>query len=219
MQVDFRVYLVTDRRIAAGGDLAGTVGKALDGGVRAVQLREKGLSGKELFHLAKRLRAITADFGAILIVNDRADVAKAVGADGVHLGVNSIPPRDARRLLGPDALIGCSTHNIGELRAAEEGGADFVTFGPVYGTPSKAAYGPPLGIDALADACMKSRIPVFAIGGVGVNNARETAKAGSFGIALISGIMAAANPKEAARELAETIDFATGPPPKRKGMV
>jgi len=203
VKVDFRVYLITDRKaIAPGGDLPGTVERALEGGVGAVQLREKDLPGKEMFRLAEKLREITARHGARLLVNDRADVARAVGADGVHLGVLSIPPREARRLLGENAIIGCSAHNGKEIGEAEEGGADFVTFGPVYATASKAAFGPPVGVAALAEACGKARIPVFALGGVGTGNVVETARAGSFGIALISGIITAADPRAAAAELA-----------------
>jgi thiamine-phosphate pyrophosphorylase len=203
VNVDFRVYLITDRKLAPGGDLSGTVERALEGGVRAVQLREKDLSGKELFLLADKLRAVTARHGARLLVNDRADVARAVGADGVHLGVLSIPAREARRLLGENAIIGCSAHNGKEIGEAEEGGADFVTFGPVYATASKASFGPPVGVAALAEACGKARIPVFALGGIGTGNVVETARAGSFGIALVSAIIAAPDPRTAARELAE----------------
>lgn len=205
MKVDFRVYLITDRKLAPGGDLLGTVEKALSGGVRAVQLREKDLAGKELFLLAEKLRALTARHGAKLVVNDRADVAMAVGADGVHLGVLSISPREARRLLGENAIIGCSAHNGRELMEAVEGGADFVTFGPVYATPSKASYGPPLGVSALADACGKSPIPVFALGGIGPGNAGEVLRAGAYGIALISGIIAAPDPRAAAAELTRQV--------------
>lgn len=205
MKVDFRVYLITDRRLAPGGDLPGSVEKALAGGVRAVQLREKDLEGNDLFLLAERLRALTARHKAMLLVNDRVDVAMAVGADGVHLGVLSIPPREARRLLGEKAIIGCSTHNRRELMEAGEGGADFVTFGPVYATKSKASYGPPVGVSALADACGRSRIPVFALGGVGPGNAGEAVRAGAYGIALISGIIAAADPRAAAAELARQV--------------
>jgi thiamine-phosphate pyrophosphorylase len=209
MKIDFRVYLVTDRKLCPGGDIPGTVEKALDGGVRAVQLREKDLPGGELFRLAERMRRITEGYGARLLINDRADVAMAVGADGVHLGVLSIPPREARRLLGPNASIGCSAHNAEELREAEEGGADFVTFGPVYPTPSKGPFGPPVGISALSSACRTAGIPVFAIGGVGTGNLEEVVRAGSFGIALISGIVAAPDPRAAAAAL--TGYFARGP--------
>lgn len=201
MKVDFRVYLITDRRQAPGGDIARAVAGALDGGIRAVQLREKDLPGDELFRLAGRMRDLTARHGARLLVNDRVDVALAVGADGVHLGGASIPASVARGLLGKEALIGCSTHGARELREAVDQGADFVTFGPVYPTPSKAAYGPPVGVAALAEACRTAAVPVFALGGVKAENAGEVIGAGAFGIALISGIVAAADPRGAAAEL------------------
>lgn len=201
MPVDFRVYLITDRRQAPGGDLLKAVADALDGGIRAVQLREKDLSGKELFRLADRMRELTARYGARLLVNDRVDVAVAVNADGVHLGGSAIPASVARRLLGQGALIGCSTHNGRELREAVEQGADFVTFGPVYATPSKAAFGPPVGIAALAEVCRTTAIPVFALGGVKRQNAGEVIDAGAFGIALISEVVAAVDPRGTARDL------------------
>jgi thiamine-phosphate pyrophosphorylase len=205
LRIGFRIYLVTDRKVCPGGDIVGAVGNALEGGVRAVQLREKDLPGRELFRLASLLRRLTREYGAMLLINDRVDVAMAVGADGVHLGVLSLPPGEARRLLGPKAVIGCSAHNAEELLEAETGGADFVTFGPVYPTPSKAAYGPPVGIPALAAACRASRIPVFALGGVGAGNVEETLQSGCFGVAMISGIVAAPDPRAAAAELLERI--------------
>ncbi len=208
MPVDFRVYLITDRKLAKGGDIVSAVAEALEGGVRAVQLREKDLGGRELFRLAEAMRRLTARYGARLLVNDRVDVAYAAGADGVHLGGGSIPVAEARRLLGPRALIGRSTHDGAELSAAESDGADFATFGPVYGTPSKARYGPPVGVAALAAACAAAKIPVFALGGVGPANMTETLKAGAFGIALISAVVAAADPRAAALEL--TARFAPG---------
>lgn len=201
MPVDFRVYLITDRRQAPGGDILKAVAGALDGGIRAVQLREKDLPAKELYRLAGRMRELTARYGARLLVNDRVDVAQAVGADGVHLGGSSIPASVARSLLGERGLIGCSTHGMGELREAANQGADFVTFGPVYATPSKAAYGPPVGVFALAEACRATPIPVFALGGVRRENAAEVIDAGAFGIALISEVVAAADPRGAARDL------------------
>ena len=206
MAVDFRLYLVTDRRQAPDGDLPAAVGRALEGGVRAVQLREKDLPGGELYALAVTLRRLTARHGARLLINDRADVALAAGADGVHLGVASIPPGEARRLLGRGALVGCSTHNLGELAAAEAGEADFVTFGPVYATPSKAAYGPPVGVEALRRACAAARIPVFALGGVGPENVPEILGAGAWGIGTISAVLAARDPGPAARELGRRLE-------------
>jgi len=201
MAVDFRVYLITDRRQAPGGDILQAVAGSLEGGIRAVQLREKDLTGKELFRLAERMRDLTASYGARLLVNDRVDVVLAVGADGVHLGVSSMPASVARRVLGEGALVGCSTHNARELSEAATQGADFATFGPVYSTPSKAAYGPPVGLPALAEACRRTAIPVFALGGVSAKNAGEVLGAGAFGIALISYVLAAADPRGAATKL------------------
>jgi len=201
VKIDFRILWITDRRQARRADLEATVEDALAGGIRAVMLREKDLPGRELFRLAERLRLLTRRFGARLLVNDRSDIALAVGADGVHLGVRSIPPAGARRLLGPDALVGCSTHSLQELRDAVSGGADYVTFGPVYATPSKASYGPPVGTETLSRACRESPVPVFALGGVGTEQVGETLRSGAFGIALISGISAAPDPRAAAGEL------------------
>ena len=207
VEADFRLYLITDRRLVAGGDLPAAVERALGGGAWAVQLREKDLPARQLYDLARELRAITFRYGAKLLINDRVDVALAAGADGVHLGGASIPPGEARRLLGPKALIGCSTHSAEEAAEAEAGGADFVTFGPVYATPSKAAHGPPVGVEALRHACAAARVPVFALGGVGPRNAGEVVAAGAYGVAAISAVFAAEDPGEAAadfgRRLAE----------------
>ncbi len=210
MKADFRLYLVTDRRRARESDLPAAVERALEGGVRGVQLREKDLSGRELYGLAVVLRALTSRYGARLLVNDRVDVALAAGADGVHLGVASIPPAEARRLLGPGALIGCSAHDLRELAAAEEGGADFATFGPVYATPSKASFGPPVGVEAFRRACEAARIPLFALGGVGAGNAREVLAAGAWGIGAIGAILGAPDPSAAARELGRCIEGTAG---------
>jgi thiamine-phosphate pyrophosphorylase len=206
--VDFRVCLVTDRKQTPGEAIVPVGVEALRGGIRAVQLREKDLPALDLLRLARELREATAQHGARLLVNDRVDVAMAAGADGVHLGVSSLPAREARRLLGPSALVGCSTHTLRELADAEEGGADFVTFGPVFFTPSKAAYGPPVGLPALAAACRAARIPVFALGGVGVGNVEEVLSAGAYGAAMVSGVIAAPDPRAAASAL--TARFADG---------
>jgi len=201
VKVDFRVYLITDRKQAPEGDILRVVSEALEGGLRAVQLREKDLPGLELFRLAERMRDMTKRYGARLLINDRADVALAVGADGVHLGTASIPASVARTLLGEGALIGCSTHNARELSEAAAQRADFVTFGPVYETPSKAAYGPPAGVAALAEACRGAAVPVFALGGVKAGNVAEVIGAGAFGVAMISEVVAAPDPRRAAADL------------------
>ncbi len=199
--IDFNLYLITDRHQTNGRGLAETVEEALKGGVRAVQLREKDLSSRELYEFAYNLRKLTARYGARLFINDRVDIALAVDADGVHLGGQSIPIYKVRAILGEKRLIGVSCHNQVSAITAQEKGADFITFGPVYYTASKAAYGEPVGIGRLADVASLLRIPVFALGGINRDNADETVKAGAHGIALISAILAAEAPRTEARTL------------------
>jgi thiamine-phosphate pyrophosphorylase len=202
MPIDFSLYLITARRQARGGELIPAVREALEGGIRTVQLREKDLSAAEIFPLAETLRRLTREYGARLLINDRIDVALAIEADGVHLGGHSLPPSAARRLLGPDKLIGVSTHRLEEIRLAEIGGADFVTFGPVWFTPSKAPFGEPVGPARLAEACATASLPVFALGGVTAERVPTALAAGAAGVALISAILAAPEPAEAARAFA-----------------
>ncbi|OHB26085.1 MAG: thiamine-phosphate diphosphorylase [Desulfuromonadaceae bacterium GWC2_58_13] len=196
--IDFNLYLITDRRQVSGGDLVRAVCSALRGGVRAVQLREKDLTARELLPLARELRLLTHDFGARLLINDRIDVALAVEADGVHLGGGSLPPAEARAILGPNRLIGVSTHHRSEILAAAAHGADFVTFGPIYFTPSKAPYGAPVGLAALRDACVLSTLPVFALGGVTPDRLPELLETGCRRVACIGAILAAFSPETAA---------------------
>jgi thiamine-phosphate pyrophosphorylase len=201
--VDFSLYLITDRNGCNGRDLGSTTAEALLGGVKAVQLREKDLSSRELFTLASQLRALTIRSNSRLIINDRVDIALAVAADGVHLGHGSMPVREARRLLGSEKLIGFSCHNRQEALTAQEEGVDFITFGPVFHTPSKAAYGDPVGLNELGEISRLLSLPVFALGGIKLSNANQTMAAGVHGIAMISAILAAENPRaEAAAMIA-----------------
>ncbi|HEX9024513.1 MAG TPA: thiamine phosphate synthase, partial [Geobacteraceae bacterium] len=142
--VDFNLYLITDRNGSGGRPLLHVVEEALKGGVRAVQLREKDLNSRELLELALAMRKLTGAYGARLFINDRLDIALAVDADGAHLGEQSIPADMARKVLGGDRLIGVSCHGSAGATAAQDAGADFITYGPVFHTPSKAAYGPPV---------------------------------------------------------------------------
>jgi thiamine-phosphate pyrophosphorylase len=196
----FDLYLVTDRSQTQGRDLLWVLEQALDGGgVGAVQLREKDLEGKELFSLAEKARGLCARYGAGLFINDRIDVALAVGADGVQLAGTSLPIETARTLLGPTKAIGVSTHSLEEAQEAERLGADFVLFGPVYFTPSKAAFGPPQGVLGLKKIVENTTLPVYAIGGIKPENIREVIGTGARGISLISAVLAAADPKRASR--------------------
>lgn len=199
--IDFNLYLITGRGETLGRNLEFVVEEALRGGVRAVQLRDKGASTKELYETAYELRRLTSRYGAKLFVNDRADVALAVEADGVHIGSASLPLYKVRRLLGERKLIGVSCHNRTQAITAQEMGADFITFGPVYHTPSKAEYGEPVGLAKLAAVAALLQIPVFALGGVKQENCAEAVACGVRGVALISGILSAAEPREAAKRL------------------
>ena len=203
--VDFGLYLITDRAQTAGRQLPAVVADALAGGLRAVQLREKDLTGCQLFTLAGELRELTLRYGAKLLINDRVDVALAVGADGVQLGKTGLPVSAARRILGPGRLIGYSAHSLEEALLAQGSGVDFVTLGPVYHTPSKAAYGEPLGLDVLAETARTLKVPVFALGGVKAGSVDEILSAGVHGVALISAIIAARNPIAETELLLRTI--------------
>jgi len=195
------VFLITDRAQTNGRPLLEVVDAALQGGIRAVQLRERDLSTRGLLGLAEQLRALTRRAGAALLINDRIDVALACDADGVHLPGNSFAVADARAVLGPQRLIGVSTHAAAEAAAAAQSGADYVLLGPIYDTPSKRAYGAPLGVAALAEARSLTRLPLFAIGGIDPDTVRQLS---ADGIAVIRAIMSAVDPQRAAQALLES---------------
>ena len=197
MKIDFNIYLITDRHATTLG-LPEAVRLALKGGVRAVQLREKDLPVRELLSLARELRGATREFGAKLFINDRVDVAVAVDADGVHLGGQSMPASAVRKIVGRDMLIGVSTHSINEARKAGAGGADFITFGPVFPTPSKMKYSSPVGVKSLKETKNVFNKPVFAIGGIDSGNVGQVMHAGADGIAMISAILSADDIQRAA---------------------
>lgn len=190
MNVDFNLYLITDRKVAKM-PLPEAVRLALKGGARAVQLREKDLPMRELLALAQELRKITKEFGARLFINDRVDVAVAVNADGVHLGGQSMPLAAVRKIVGSNMLIGISSHTVEEAREAEKGGADFITFGPIFSTPSKEKFGAPVGVEAVRTIKDHVRIPLFGLGGIKSENISQVMQAGADGIAMISAILAA----------------------------
>jgi thiamine-phosphate pyrophosphorylase len=196
-----RLYLITDRALAPGGDLAAALAAPLVAGVRLVQLRAKDLSARDLLALARAVKARTDAAGASLLINDRADVAVAVGAAGVHLTSDDPPVAEVRAWLGSAALIGVSTHTPAEAAAAGREGASFVTFGTVYDTPSKRGLGTPVGTAALAEAVRSAGVPVFALGGVDAARLAEVRGAGAHGIAVIRAVLADPDPGGAARGL------------------
>ncbi len=206
MAIDFRLYLITDRK-QTKLPLPEAVRLALEGGVRAIQLREKDLPIRELLTLAGEIRSITNEFKSKLFINDRVDVAVAIEADGVHLGHQSMPPEAVRKIVGRRMLIGVSTHSADEAGAAEKGGADFITFGPVFATPSKMQYGAPAGIEALKTVKQQIGIPVFGLGGIKTGNLRDVMNAGADGIAMISAIFGAEDIKAVAENLIRDVEI------------
>jgi thiamine-phosphate pyrophosphorylase len=175
--------------------------EALRGGVRAIQLREKDLTTRDLYHLAETLLIATREAGAALLINDRVDVAMALSADGVHLTRKSLPPREARELLTPGKLIGMSCHCMADVREATEAGVDFAVLGPIFETPSKAPYGSPLTTAVLQDARAATSLPILAIGGIKKAQVRDVMGAGADGVAVISAIMSAPDPAAATSQL------------------
>ncbi|HDZ88069.1 MAG TPA: thiamine phosphate synthase [Nitrospirae bacterium] len=189
MTVDFGIYLITDGKKCPEDRLVKSIESALKSGIKAVQLREKDLSVRELVDYAHKIRDLTKKYNALFFVNDRVDVAMSVGADGVHLGQQSIPVKVVRSIAGEGFMIGVSAHGYDEAIEAQEAGADFITLGPVYETPSKIKYGNPIGIDAFKYVSNKIKIPVFAVGGINEKNIEEVIKAGASGVAMISAIL------------------------------
>lgn len=189
------VYLITDGT-AGRQDFFARIEAALEGGVRFLQLREKALDGRTLLKTARELRGLTRQYGAFLIINDRADIALLSEADGVHLGQASMPPEDVRKIVGPSMLIGVSAHSLKEAKEAYEGGADFITTGPVFFTPSKAGYGEPVGPGLLREVKAAMPIPVYAVGGVKKENLAELIENRADGVAAISAILSGPDVKK-----------------------
>lgn len=188
-QPDYSIYLVTDDGCLQGRALIDCVREALEGGVTLVQYRAKTASSAEMYAEALQLKALCDSFNVPLIINDRLDIAMAVGAAGVHLGQDDLPCAAARKLLGEDYLIGVSAHNPAEAKAALQSGADYLGCGAVFGTATKADV-KKMGTDGLAAICKAKGLPVVGIGGVTADNYREVRAAGADGAAIVSGILA-----------------------------
>jgi len=195
--------LVTDRHQCGETELEAVVEAAIEGGVNVVQLREKDLSAGELFSLGMRLREVTRG-KALLLINDRVDVAQACGADGVHLPENGLPTSIARWVMGRHALVGRSVHGVEAAAQAEKDGADLVQLGTIFASPSKPD-SPPVGPELLREVADAVSIPVLAVGGVTLENAAEAIAAGAAGTAVISAICGAHDPKVAAKALVEAM--------------
>lgn len=200
-QPDYSIYLVTDDGCLQGRALIDCVREALEGGVTLVQYRAKTASSAEMYAEALQLKALCDSFNVPLIINDRLDIAMAVGAAGVHLGQDDLPCAAARKILGEDYIIGVSAHNPAEAKAALQSGADYLGCGAVFGTATKADV-QKLGTDGLAAICKAKGLPVVGIGGVTADNYREVRAAGADGAAIVSGILAQPDIRTTVRAIA-----------------
>lgn len=202
---DYTLYLVTDRDLALGRTLDEVIQPAVRGGVTCVQLREKKSPAREFLELARMTRKSLDNLGIPLIINDRLDIALAAGADGVHLGQSDIPLEDARRILGKDWIIGISASSVRSAVEAERGGADYIGVSPVFSTPTKTDTSPALGLEGLREMRKAVSIPLVGIGGLNTGNAAEVIRSGADGIAVVSAVMSAPDPEQAARLIREEI--------------
>lgn len=202
--MDYRLYLVTDRRWLMGRDLVDCVEEAVLGGVTLVQLREKDLDSRSFFQLAGRMKALTDRYGISLIVNDRLDIAQAVDAVGVHLGLDDLPVATVRKILGPEKIVGASAATVEEALRFEKEGADYLGVGAVFETATK------LGNESVSLADLRSikravNIPVVAIGGIKAENAAAVMQTGVDGVAVVSSILAMPDVREASIRLAAAV--------------
>lgn len=196
------VYIITDRLLAGERPLPWVVEESLAGGAEIVQLREKNISTREFVELARRVKEIAGRYKANLIINDRVDVALAVGAEGVHLGEEDMPLKVAREILGRRAIIGMSVATVQEAEIASREGADYLGVGAIFSTPTKTEAAP-VGLDRLKEIKKAVRLPLVAIGGINPGNAGDVIKAGADGIAVVSAVMTAESPRRAVEELRE----------------
>ena len=203
---NLKLYLVTDRDLSLGRSLEEIVREAVAGGVSMVQLREKDAPTGEFVELGRRLMSLLKPLDIPLIINDRVDVALAVDADGVHIGQSDMSYADARRLLGPDKIIGLSVENMDDLLKANELDVNYVGISPVYGTPTKTDTAEPFGLEGLRKAVELSAHPTVAIGGMNASTIGDVMAVGADGVAVVSAICSAPSPREAAAELKQIIN-------------
>lgn len=199
------LYLVTDRGLAGGRDIVDIVRESVEGGATMVQLREKTLDTGEFIRLAVRLKEALRPYGVPLIINDRVDVALASDADGVHIGQSDMPFEMARKLLGPDKIIGLSVENFDQIVEANGLDVDYIGVSPVFATSTKTDTAAPFGLCGLRKAVRLSSHPTVAIGGMNLSTAADVMATGTDGIAVVSAIVCAESPREASRQLLQIV--------------
>ncbi len=207
-KIDYSVYLVTDRGLARGRSTLEILQCAVRGGVTCVQLREKNCPVRDFLEQANSIKGYLNAHNIPLIINDRLDVALAVGADGVHLGQLDMPLPVAREILKNSMIIGISAESLQDAIEAEKGGADYIGVSPIYATPTKTDTAPPLGLEGLREIRNAVRTPLVGIGGLTKDNAGEVIKHGADGVAVVSAIVSADDPELATRELLKTVNQA-----------
>lgn len=205
MDIDYSLYLVTDRRFLKDRTLKSAVEDSIKGGVTIVQVREKDVTTREFYKVALEVKEITDKYNVPLIINDRIDIAQAIDADGVHLGQDDMPIKLARKILGKNKIIGISVGNVHEAKEAEKDGADYVGIGAIFFTGSKKDIDTPIGTSGLKEVVESINIPSVAIGGVNKENLSEVIKTGINGAAVISAILGKENIEQAAKELKVTL--------------
>ena len=206
--IDYSLYLVTDRGLAKGRSTLDIVRSAVQGGVTCVQVREKECSTLDFIEQAQSIKDYLQSKRVPLIINDRVDVALAVEADGVHLGQTDMPLDMAKKIIGDAMIIGISAESLEDAIAAERGGADYIGVSPIYATPTKTDTAPPLGLEGLQAIRRKVNLPLVGIGGLNRNNAAAVIRHGGDGVAVVSAIVAADDPMQAAGDLKQIIDEA-----------
>jgi thiamine-phosphate pyrophosphorylase len=199
--IDWSLYLVTDRDLAGEKSLEDVVIAAVKGGVTAVQLREKECTTLEYISLAKRIKLLLENLPVPLIINDRIDVALASNADGVHVGQSDMPYSEARRIMGPSSIVGLTVETMEQARLAEQTDADYLGVSTIYATPTKTDTINEWGLKGLEELHMQTNKPLVAIGGINSKNATDIIKAGADGIAVVSAICASSDPESSAKEI------------------
>lgn len=203
---ELKLYLVTDRGLAGERSIEDIVKEAVEGGVTMVQLREKDIATRDFIALALRLKDVLKPYGVPLIINDRVDVALASDAEGVHIGQSDMPYAIARKLLGPSKIIGLSVENFEHIEEANSLDVDYIGVSPVFATPTKTDTAEPFGLDGLRKAVRMSVHPTVAIGGMNERTAADVMACGTDGIAVVSAIVCAPDPKESSKNLLQIIN-------------
>ena len=203
--IDYSLYLVTDRGLARGRTTLEIIKAAVCGGTTIVQLREKDCSTRDFIEQALTVKKFLKARGVPLLINDRVDVAQAIAADGVHLGQTDMPLEIAKKILGDSMIIGISAESLEDAIEAERGGADYLGISPIYATPTKTDTASPLGLKGLREIRNAVKLPLVGIGGLNKDNAAEVIRHGADGVAVVSAIVAADDPAAAAEELKQVI--------------